>query len=294
MSISAQEVMKLRKMTGAGMMDCKKALEEAGGEIESAVDYLRKKGLKTAEKRAGREAKEGRIVTHLQEDGRGGAILELNAETDFVAGTEDFRRFAADCARRVFEHRPADVESLLALPSVADEQVTLRDALSEMTAKLGEKMGVRRFSSMHLPDDAQGRVHSYIHHGDKHGVLIAATCGRPETAQADEFGELIYDLALQIVAYTPRAVDREGLDEGDIERELEIYREQARNEGKPEKILDKIAQGKLNKFYSEATLMEQSFVKEEKVKVQEHVNAIAKNHDDRIVVEGFEAYVIGE
>ena len=294
MEISAKDVMKLRQMTGAGMMDCKKALAESGGVFDEAVDYLRKKGLKTAEKRADREANEGKVVSVITPDGRAGALLELNSETDFVAGTPDFRTFALDCATRALEHKPADVDALLALPAVKDPSLKLADQLSDMVGKLGEKMGVRRFSVMAIPAGRHGLVHSYIHLGDKHGVLITATCDKAETAAAAEFRALVNDLAMQVVAFAPQAVDRDGINAAVIEHELDVYRDIARNEGKPEQMVDKIAQGKLNKFYAEATLLEQAFLKEEKSTVQQVVNQVAAKSGDKIVVEAFASFVIGQ
>jgi elongation factor Ts len=294
MEISAKDVMKLRQMTGAGMMDCKKALAESNGDLDAAVDFLRKKGLKTAEKRADREANEGKVVFTAAPDGRAGVLLELNSETDFVAGTPDFRAFALDCAARALEHRPADVEALMVLPAVKDAAVRLADQLSDMTGKLGEKMGVRRFAVMAVPQGRQGLVHAYVHLGDKHGVIIAATCDKAETAASPEFRELVNDLALQVVAYAPQAVDRDGIDAAVIEHELSVYRDIARNEGKPEQMVDKIAQGKLNKYYAEATLLEQAFLKEEKSSVQQVVNQVAARAGDKIVIEAFASFVIGQ
>jgi len=294
MEISAKDVMKLRQMTGAGMMDCKKALAESGGDLDAAVDYLRLKGLKTAEKRADREANEGKVVCTVAPDGRAGVLLELNSETDFVAGTPDFRSFAQDCAARALEHRPADVAALMALPAVRNPAGTLGDQLSEMTGRLGEKMGVRRFSVMAIPAGRQGLVLTYIHLGDKNGVIIAATCDKAETAAASSFRELVNDLALQVVAYSPRALDRDSVDPAVVEHELGLYREMIRAEGKPEAMLDKIAQGKLNKFYAESTLLEQAFLKEEKSTVQQVINQVAAGTGDKIVVEAFASFVIGQ
>lgn len=287
MSISAKDVMKLRQMTGAGMMDCKKALEESAGVFDTAVDYLRKKGLKTAEKRADREANEGKVVAFIADGGRGGTLLEFNCETDFVAGTPEFKQFALDAAAQAFAHAPADSDALLGLAGLGDR-------LNEMTAKLGEKIGVSRFATLSLPEGRHGLVHSYIHLGDKHGVLIAVSCDKSETAQAADFRELVNDLALQVVAFGPKAVDRAGIDSASVDRELDVYREQARAEGKPEQIIDKIAQGKLGKYYSEVTLLEQAFIKEEKESVQQVVNRTGKALGDKLVVEAFESFVIGQ
>ncbi len=286
MSISAKEVMKLRQATGAGMMDCKKALQESGGDYDAAMDYLRKKGLKTAEKRAGRDANEGKVVAVIADDGRSGVLLELNSETDFVAGTDDFKTFAQDCAKAALAKDPADAEALLALDG-------LNDRLNEMTGKLGEKIGIRRFSRVALPEGTAGRVHSYIHLGDKHGVLVHVTCDKAESAASEELQTLVNDICLQIVAYQPQALGRDDMDASVIEKEREVYRDIARNEGKPEQIIDKIAEGKLNKFFAETTLLEQAFVKEDKQSVQQHVNSVAKGLGDKITVGGFENFVIG-
>ena len=291
---TAKEVMKLRQMTGAGMLDCKKALAEANGDFDAAVDYLRKKGLKTAEKRADREANEGKVIALVADDGRKGAILEFNSETDFVAGTDDFRGFGSACTKVVLEKNPADAEALLNCDNPNHPGQALREELEVMTAKLGEKLQIKRYSTLEIPADTNGLVHSYIHLGDKHGVMIAVTCGKGETAQSDEFRQLVNDLALQVVAFQPVAVDRNGVDPTLIERELDVYREMARNEGKPEAIIDKIAQGKLNKFYSEVTLLEQGFVKEDKTQVQAHINQVAKALGDTIAVASFVNYVIGD
>ncbi len=290
---TAKEVMKLRQMTGAGMLDCKAALAEANGDFDAAVDFLRKKGLKTAEKRADRDANEGKVIALVTGDARKGAILEFNSETDFVAGTEDFRNFGKACTQVVLEKEIANSDELLNAENPGQPGKALREELEVMVAKLGEKLDVKRFSKVEIPSGTNGMVHSYIHLGDKHGVMIAVTCGKPETAQADDFRQLVNDLALQIVAFQPVAVDRNGVDQTMIERELDVYRDIARNEGKPEQMIDKIAQGKLNKFYSEVTLMEQAFVKEDKTPVQAHINQVAKSLGDTITVASFVNYVIG-
>ncbi|MFA7332627.1 MAG: translation elongation factor Ts [Candidatus Delongbacteria bacterium] len=294
MEISAKDVMKLRQMTGAGMMDCKKALAESNGSLDEAVDFLRKKGLKTAEKRADREANEGKVVCLLADDGRAGVLLELNSETDFVAGTPDFRAFALDCAAQALAKRPADVEALLDLPAVQNPAIKLADQLSDMVGKLGEKMGVRRFCVLAIPAGRQGKVHTYIHLGDKHGVIIAVACDKPASVVAPAFQELVNDLALQVVAYTPKGVDRDSIDPAVVEHELNLYREMIRAEGKPEQMVDKIAQGKLNKFYAESTLLEQAFLKEEKSTVHQVVDQLGKQLDDKVVVESFAAFIIGQ
>jgi elongation factor Ts len=293
MEISAKDVMKLRQVSGAGMMDCKKALAESGGNFDEAMDYLRKKGLKTAEKRADREANEGKVVSLITADGRQGVLLELNSETDFVSGTEDFRAFANACARQVMDHNPADGEALMALPH-PDGGGSLAEVLSALVGKLGEKIGVRRFSRVELPAGTHGLVQSYIHLGDKHGVLLHATCGNADSVSAAAFRELANDLCLQIVAYGAKAVDRDGLDQALLDKELELHREITRNEGKPEAMIEKIAEGKLNKFIAEVTLLGQIFVKDDKATVQQHINAVGKSLGDTLAVKGFSSFVIGE
>ncbi len=293
MEISAKDVMKLRQVSGAGMMDCKKALAESGGNFDEAMDYLRKKGLKTAEKRADREANEGKVVAVISADGRSGVLLELNSETDFVSGTPDFRAFAVACAHQALAKNPADGDALLALPH-PDQDGTLGDTLSTLIGKLGEKIGIRRFSRVELPAGTPGMVQSYIHLGDKHGVLLHATCGKDETVSAPAFRELANDLCLQSVAYGAKAVDRDGLDQALLEKELELHREITRNEGKPEAMIEKISEGKLNKFIAEVTLLGQIFVKDDKATVQQHINTVGKALGDSLVVRGFSSFVIGE
>jgi elongation factor Ts len=293
MEISAKDVMKLRQISGAGMMDCKKALTESGGNFDDAMDYLRKKGLKTAEKRADREANEGKVVAVIGEGARSGVLLELNSETDFVSGTADFRAFANACARQALANGPADVDALLALAH-PDQAGTLGDTLNTLIGKLGEKIGIRRFSRVELPAGTPGTVQSYIHLGDKHGVLLHATCGKDETVSASAFRELANDLCLQIVAYGAKAVDRDGLDQALLEKELELHREITRNEGKPEAMIEKISEGKLNKFIAEVTLLGQVFVKDDKATVQQHINTVGKTLGDSLVVRGFSSFVIGE
>ncbi len=294
MSIAAKDVMKLRQMTGAGMMDCKKALADTKGDLEEAFEYLRKKGLKTAAKRADREANEGVVATWISEDQRQGGILELLCETDFVAKTEEFGQFANDLTRTMVEKQLAATEELMGQESLQTPGKTFTDQLNGIVSKLGEKMHVGRCRLLQVDDGTQGLVKSYIHLGGKQGVIVQVTAGKPESVGNVDFLNLANDLALQIAAYTPIAVDENGIDKTVIEQELEVYREQARNEGKPEQIIDKIANGKLHKFYSEATLLGQSFVKEEKLSVKQQIAAVAKQLEDELQVIDFVSVNIGK
>ncbi len=276
MAISAQEVKRLREMTGVGMMDCKRALEEAGGDFEAAIEILRKKGQKVAAKRAHREAKEGLIVTAVSEDGRAGAIAEVNCETDFVARNEEFASFAQQIARLILEARPDNLETLLKL-QLPDGR-TVEDALLDLTGKIGEKIAIRRFEV--LTTD-RGRIISYVHPGSRLAVLVEVVGdGQLETAGRD--------VAMQVAAMNPIAVRREEVPEDVRQKELEIAREAARNEGKPEHIIDRIAQGKLERFYKDHVLLEQAFIKDASLTVQEYLKRAS------IEARRFVRYALGE
>ncbi|GIV58773.1 MAG: elongation factor Ts [Bacteroidetes bacterium] len=257
MAISAKDVKRLRDITGVGMMDCKKALEEAGGDFDAAIDLLRKKGQKVAAKRADREANEGLIVTAATDDQRTAVLVEVNCETDFVARNEEFQQFAQKLADLVLRERPADREALLALPFEGGR--TVADALTDMTGKIGEKIDVRRFA---VVSTDTGKVVTYIHPGARLGVLVEVEGeGDVETAGRD--------VAMQVAALNPVAVTVDEVPEEVKAKELEIAREAARNEGKPEHILENIAQGKLKRFFKDSVLVEQPFVKDASMTVKE-------------------------
>ena len=254
--IKAADVQRLRQVTGVGMMDCKKALEESDGDFDAAIDILRKKGQKVAAKRADRDAKEGLIVARSADGGRTAALVEVNSETDFVARNDDFVAFADAIADLVIAQRPADLDALRALPF--DDGRTVETALTDMTGKIGEKIDVRRFAL--LTSDA-GQVVTYIHPGSRLGVLIDA-----EGADVEAVGR---DAAMQVAALNPVATSRDEVPQAVKDKEMEIGREAARNEGKPEAILDKIAQGKLERYYKDNVLLEQPFVKDASATVGE-------------------------
>ncbi|QXD13797.1 translation elongation factor Ts [Rhodocaloribacter litoris] len=257
MAISAQDVKRLREITGVGMMDCKKALEEAGGDFDAAIELLRKKGQKVAAKRADREANEGLVVTAATDDRRTAVLVEVNCETDFVARNEEFQQFARQVAELALRERPADREALLALPF--ENGRTVADALTDLTGKIGEKIDVRRFALLESED---GQVISYIHPGARLGVLVEV--------QGDGDVESVgRDVAMQVAALNPVALSVEEVPEDVKAKELEIAREAARNEGKPEHILENIAQGKLKRFFKDNVLIEQPFVKDASMTVKE-------------------------
>jgi elongation factor Ts len=251
MAITTEMIKKLRDQTGAGMMDCKKALEETKGDMNAAVEYLRKKGAAVAAKRADRQAKEGMVITRVSGDRKSALIVEVNCETDFVGRSEDFMGFAGVVADTLNANNPSTVEELLALNGPDGKLLSAR--LNDLLAKVGEKIDVRRFKKL---KSADGLFSAYTHAGNKIGVLLETTGLTAEQA-ATGTGKSI---AMQIAAMNPLVVRREEVEKSTIERELEIYRTQAKNEGKPQQILDKIANGKLEKFYQDTVLLEQSFI----------------------------------
>ena len=255
MAISAQDVKRLRETTGVGMMDCKKALTEADGDFDAAIELLRKQGQKVAAKRADRDATEGAIVTAATADGSAAVIAEVNSETDFVARNDDFVTFAQSVADALLANRPAD---LAAAQDMDLNGQPLSAALTQMTGKIGEKIDLRRFE---IVEADGGRVVDYIHPGAKLGVLAEMT-GDGELEEAGR------DVAMQAAAMNPVAATRDDVPQDVQEKEREIGREQARAEGKPEQILDKIAEGKLNRYFKDNVLVEQPFVKDSSMTVQ--------------------------
>jgi elongation factor Ts len=248
-NISAADVNRLRQMTGAGMMDCKKALSESNGDFDAAIDFLRKKGQKISANRADRKASEGAVIALTNDARTIGVVIELNCETDFVAKNDDFVKTAREIAQAAIDQQPADLDALNAM-SINGQPLTQR-LLDEM-GKIGEKLEVSKYSII-----TGTNVVGYIHAGNRLGVLVEMN-----NAPSDANLQAGKDTAMQIAAMNPVAVDKDGVDASTIQREMEIGREQARAEGKPEAMLDKIAEGKLQKFYKESTLLNQEFVKD--------------------------------
>jgi elongation factor Ts len=248
-TISAADVNKLRQMTGAGMMDCKKALTETNGDFDAAVDFLRKKGAKVSAARADRDAKEGAIIAKTSADNKLGIIIQLSCETDFVAKNEDFVKFANSIADLALANKPATADALKALDLSGQP---LSERLMEQVGKIGEKIDVVKYEIVEA-----NNVVAYIHGSNRLGVLVAMNNAPTEANLAAG-----RDAAMQVAALNPAAVDKDGVDSTVIERELEIAKDQIRAEGKPENMIEKIAQGKLAKFYKENTLLNQEFVKD--------------------------------
>lgn len=260
--ISAADVNKLRQQTGAGMMDCKKALTESNGDFEAAIDYLRKKGAKVAASRQDRESNEGVVIAKTTADGKRGIIIELNCETDFVAKNADFVAFANKIADLAIEKNPSSLDELTSLELDGSK---LADQILDQTGKIGEKVGVSKFETV-----SGEKVIAYIHGNYRLGVLVALSA---DAANAEEAGK---DVAMQIAAMNPVAIDKNDVDSRTIERELEIAKEQIRAEGKPEEMVEKIAAGKLNKFYKDSTLLNQEFVKDGSKTVAQFLDSVNK------------------
>lgn len=275
MSISAKDVKALRDKTGAGMMDCKKALAEADGDMDAAVEYLRKKGQKVSEKRADREANQGLIVAKVSDDGSKAAAIEINCETDFVARNDDFQAKADKFVSLAFENEIGEAKELL---KVKSNGLSVADQLKDMVGKIGEKIEISH--TVFVKTD--GTVVSYIHPGNQLGVLVEFD-GKLED---DNVGK---DVAMQIAAMNPLAVDRDGVDTTIVEKELEIAKDQLLNEGKPEHIAEKAAQGKLRRFYEENVLLEQKFVKDNSLSVKEYLK-----QNDAPTVKAFHRLQLGE
>lgn len=264
MAITAAMVKELRELTGAGMMDCKKALNETNGDMDAAVDFLRKNGQAKAEKKAGRIAAEG--LSKVVIDGNTAAVVEVNSETDFVAKNEEFKTFVMNVAKQIVEKNPKDVEELLAQDSIEVPGKTVNEVLVEKIATIGENMNVRRFVRF----ESEGLVEKYIHGDGKIAVLVNMSKGTKEVAK---------DVCMQIAAARPEFLNEESVPAERVEKEKEILKAQTMNEGKPEAIAEKIVQGRIGKFFSEICLVDQDFVKDPNMKVSQ----LLKEKDAEVV-----------
>jgi elongation factor Ts len=291
MAITAAQINELRKTTGAGMLDCKKALEEVGGDIEQAVDYLRKKGLAAASKKAGRAATEGMVAAAVAGDASAGVLVEINSETDFVAKNDTFQDFVKQVADHVLQKKPATLEELMAQPFVGDTSKTIQTLLTEAISVIGENMQLRRFVSYTATGGAVG---TYIHAGGKIGVLVEAGCDAPAVCTSEGLAAVLKDVAMHIAAASPQFLCREDVSADVLEREKEIYRSKARETGKPDNIIDKIIGGQINKFYGDICLLEQVFVKDTDKTVQQYLDASSKQLGCSLTLKRFAKFVLGE
>ena len=254
--VTAQLVKELREKTGAGMMDCKKVLMETNGDMERAAELLREKGITKAAKKSDRIAAEGLVYCYLSDDKKVGVVLEVNAETDFVAKNEEFRTFVANTAKQIAIKSPKDVQDLLAEKSIDDSSKTIQEILTDKIATIGENMSIRRFERF----ESNGLIETYTHGDGKIGVLVDFSKGNPEVAK---------DVCMQIAAARPEYLNREAVPEDAVAHEMEILKAQAMNEGKPEAIAEKMVQGRVGKFYGEICLLDQAFVKNGDIKVEQ-------------------------
>lgn len=269
--ITAAMVKELREITGAGMMDCKKALAATDGDKEKAIDFLREKGIAKAEKKAGRIASEGVVAAYVSDDAKLAAVVEVNCETDFVANTDNFHAMVEKIAKHIAEANPADMDALN--ESVLDGK-SVAEFVTEAVASIGEKISIRRFERYACED---GLIASYIHMGGKIGVIVELTGGTAEQGK---------DVAMQVAAAKPSCVDRSSVDQKDLDHEREVLRKQALEEGKPEKIVEKMVDGRINKYYKEVCLIEQPFIKDPDQTVQNILGDVK--------VRRFASYQLGE
>ena len=286
MAISATQVKELREKTGAGMMDCKKAMEEANGDFEKATEILRKRGAAVAAKRAERTANEGIILTRIYNNGKSAAILEINCETDFVAKSDEFINFSNFVIDIIVEKQPADIPSLLEL---SKDGKKVAEELHSLIGKIGEKIEISRFA---IENAETGLIVDYIHAGSKLGVVINAE--NVPVEKSTEFQSILKDIAMQIAAMRPVSIYRDEVDKSVVEKEVDIYKELARKEGKPEHILEKIAVGKLNKFYEENCLFEQAFVKDNTKKISSLIDEFNKANSTQAKLTKFRRFHLSD
>lgn len=263
MAITAQDVNKLRQMTGAGMMDCKKALTEADGDFDKAIEFLRKKGQKVSASRADRETSEGIVYSKTNEDNTEGVIVAFTCETDFVAKNDEFVALGNAITDAAFSEKPTSIEDLM---GISVDGLPISDKIIEMTGKIGEKLVISAYELV-----SGEAVVPYTHSNKKLGVLVTL-----KNVNGTDVVEAGKDVAMQIAAMNPIAVDKDAVDPSIVEKEIEIGKDQARQEGKPEAIIEKIASGKLNKFFAENTLLSQKFVKDNSVSISQYLDGVSK------------------
>ncbi len=286
MSFTAKDVKELREKTGAGMMDCKKALTENNGDINAAVDFLRQKGLAAAAKKATRVAAEGLIGAVVE--GNVGAVVEINCETDFVAKNEDFKNFVTKVANHLVSSSASDVA---ALKEEKMGERTVQETIQELTLKIGEKIDIRRFDKRTI--NGEGRIGSYVHSG-KIGVLVEVTADSAATAGKDEFKALVSDLCLHVAAADPKFLTSDDIDQDFKDREAKVYEAQLKEQGKPDNMIPNIVKGKLNKLATEVCLMDQKFVKDPDMSISKLISDVESATGGKITVVGFNKMNLGE
>ncbi len=276
-------VKELRERTAAGMMDCKKALEESDGNMDAAIDWLRQKGLSKAAKKAGRATSEGLTALRVNADNTSAALVEVKCETDFVSRGDKFQAFAKSVVDIVYEKNPADSEALAVLTT---------DSLNEQISTIGENMTIGRFARWDC--SGPGIIGSYVHSNGKIGVLVEIGCGNADTAKNPKLFELARNISMQVAAASPAALDQSCLDPSLVSREREVYRQKTLDEGKPADRVDKIVDGRIQKFYKEVCLMEQPYIRDDKLSIKDFVTAEGKAMNDTLSVKRFVRLQLGE
>ncbi len=292
MAITAAQINELRKATGAGMLDCKKALEQSDGDFEKSVDYLRTKGLAAAAKKSSRAATEGMVAAFASDDLKSGVLVEINSETDFVAKNDLFKEFVANIGKHILATSPADRDTMLAQPYNGDSSKTVQAYLNESISVIGENIQIRRFAKFDVPGN--GCIGSYIHAGGKIGVLVEIESPAVTPANQEALQTLVKDLAMHSAAAAPRYVTRDEVPADVLEREKDIYRAKARESGKPDAIIEKIIVGQINKFYADVCLNEQIFVKDTDKTIPQVVKETGAAIGGTIAIKRFERFVLGE
>ena len=286
MSFTAKDVKELREKTGCGMMDCKKALTESNGDMDKAIDFLREKGLAAATKKSGRIAAEGVAMAYVNDSADVGAVIEVNAETDFVAKNAEFQSFVKLCGETVIKNNPADVDSLLTMKPEGNN-LTVGELLQEKILTIGENIKIRRFKRF------EGIVSAYVHAGGKIGVMINFDTDK-SIVSSELFKGFAKDIAMQVAAVNPLYLDKDSVPQETVEHERKILKEQIVNDGKPENIAEKIVQGRMGKFYKEVCLLEQPFVKDSDISVEQYVKNTGNQLGKEIKILSFVRFEKGE
>jgi elongation factor Ts len=292
MAVTAAQINELRKSTGAGMLDCKKALEETAGDFEKAVDFLRTKGLAAAAKKSGRAATEGMVAAFVADDLKCGVLLEINSETDFVAKNDTFQAFVASIGQHILATSPADVESMLAQPFSGDASKTVQTFVNGSISIIGENIQIRRFAKFDVEGD--GCIGSYIHAGGKIGVLVQIASPAVSAANKDLLQGFLRDIAMHTAAAAPAFVSRDQVPTDVLDREKEVYRAKAKESGKPDAIIEKIIDGQINKYYADICLVEQAFVKDTDKTIQQVAKECGAAAGGNVSITRFERFVLGE
>ncbi|MBD3390940.1 MAG: elongation factor Ts [Chitinivibrionales bacterium] len=290
MAITAEQVKELREATGLGMMICKKALTEADGDMKQAMENLRKQGQATAQKRAGKAAKEGKVSVLVQDSTA--LIYEVNSETDFVARNDDFLAFVDQLGPLLASEKPADLDAAHALTAPAFDGQTVSERLTDLIGKIGEKITFRRFALVET-DPSRQRVHSYVHGNGRIGVVVVLSADSGQALDTGAVADLGKEIAMQVAAANPMAVSRESVPAEIIEKEREVYRAQAEASGRPEKVWDRIVDGKLGKFYKESVLVEQEYIRDSDMSVADRIKQAEKDAGCTVGVDSFVRFELG-